>query len=411
MPLRESIFQAWTTLWGHKLRSFLTLLGIIISIWTLVAVVSLVQGVNRYVGEKIAGLGSNVITVQQYSLEEMTDQSLFRKAQVRNRQLTMADYDFLRGHVTLAAQVAASSSRGGATLVKAGSHSMNSITVNGMTANQIDFATWKVLAGRYLTPGDVTHHRSVAFIGADLAKNLYPGIAPIGQTLNLDGHNYRVIGQASALGNIFGRSQDSFVDIPITVFQDLYGTQGSLTVSIKARSAALLPATQDQAEIMMRSYRHLHYQDADNFGIIGAGALMDLFHKVTGVIAGVMVGVAAVFLVVGGIVIMNIMLAAVTERTYEIGIRKALGARRQDILKQFLVEAAVLSSVGGIIGIACAWAFCLLLTHFTPLPFSLPWFAAVAALVIATAVGLFFGIYPAAKASKLEPIAALRAET
>ncbi|TAN22096.1 MAG: ABC transporter permease [Acidobacteria bacterium] len=411
MPLSESIEQAWATLWGHKLRSFLTLLGIIISIWTLVAVVALVQGVNRYVGDKIAGLGSNVLNVQQYSLAEMTDRSLFRKAQLTNRRLSIADYEFLRTHVTLAAQVGAKVGRGGATLAKAGNHSMNAITVNGMTANQIDFATWKVLEGRYLTPADVQHHRSVAFIGADLAKDLYPGVDPIGQTLNIDGHNYRVIGQATAQGNIFGRSQDSFADTPITVFQDLYGTQASLNISIKARSAALLPATEDQTEVMMRAFRHLHYQDKDNFGIIGADSLMALFHKVTGVIAGVMVGVAAVFLVVGGIVIMNIMLAAVTERTYEIGIRKAMGAKRQDILKQFLVESAVLSGVGGIIGIVCAWTFCVLLTHFTPLPFALPWFAAVAALVIATAVGLFFGIYPAAKASKLEPIAALRAET
>ncbi|MGH9486820.1 MAG: ABC transporter permease [Terriglobales bacterium] len=410
MPLHESIQLAWSTLWGHKLRSFLTLLGIIISIWTLVAVVSLVQGVNRYVGEKIAGLGSNVINVQQYSLAEMTNQVLFRQARLRNRPLTMADFDFLRDHATLAAEVGASAGRGGSTMAQANNHSMTGVTINGMTANQIEFATWKVLEGRYLTPGDVTHHRAVAFIGADLAKNLFPNVDPLGQTLILDDQPYRVIGEATALGNIFGHSQDSFVDIPLTLYRDLYGTQDSLTISVKARSAALLGPTGDQINMLLRSFRHLRYQDKDNFGIIGAAALMSLFHRVTGVIAGVMVGVALVFLVVGGIVIMNIMLAAVTERTYEIGIRKAMGARRQDILSQFLVEAGVLSAVGGAIGIGCAWVFTGLVARFTPLPFSLPWMAAVAALVVATAVGMFFGIYPAAKASKLEPIAALRAE-
>ncbi|MGH9465926.1 MAG: ABC transporter permease [Terriglobales bacterium] len=410
MPLRESIQQAWGTLWTHKLRSFLTLLGIIISIWTLVAVVALVQGANRYVGEKIAGLGSNVLTVQEFSLQEMTDQALFRKAQRRNRPLTMADYDYLRSHATLAAAVGAGAGRGSGTLAKAGNHSLTGVTVNGQMANEPIFESWSIYAGRFFSPGDVQHHRAVAFIGADLAQNLYPGVDPIGQTLNVDGQNYRVIGEATSLGNIFGHSQDNFVDIPLTIYQDVYGTQDSLSIPVKARSAALLGPTQDQIEELLRSFRHLRYQDKDTFGIIGSDALMSLFHRVTGVIAGVMVGVALVFLVVGGIVIMNIMLAAVTERTYEIGIRKAMGARRHDILSQFLVEASVLSGVGGAIGIALAWGFAVLMAHVTPLPFSVPWFAAVAALVIATAVGLFFGIYPASKAAKLEPIAALRAE-
>ena len=410
MPLREAILLALDTLWAHKLRSFLTLLGIIISIWTLVAVVSLVQGVNQYVGEKIAGLGSNTISVQQYSLEDMTDQARFRQAQRRNKRITMDEYDYLHDHMKLAAQVAAADGRTTGTMLKAGDRSMTDVSVQGVTANQADFATWKILAGRYLTPDDVSHERPVAFIGADLANQLFPGSNPIGQSLNIDGHLYQVIGQATAQGNVFGQSQDSFVNIPLTLFRDLYGTQDSLDVSIKAPDTALLAASSDEARVLMRSLRHLKYQDEDNFGIIGADSLMALFHQLTGVIAGVMIGVSAVFLVVGGIVIMNIMLAAVTERTYEVGIRKALGAKRKDILSQFLVEAAVLSSVGGLIGILMAWIFTLLASSFTPLPFSLPWLAVAAAFFISTAVGLFFGIYPAHKAAKLEPIAALRAE-
>ncbi len=411
MALREAIAVAFDTLWSHKLRSFLTLLGIIISIWTLVAVVALVQGVNGYVAVKIARLGSNVISIEQYSLQEMTDQKLFRAAQLRNRPLSLREFRFLRAHDRLAAQVAATSSRTIGTLLKAGAHSMTDVRVTGATSNVIDLASFDVLAGRFLSSTDDRHDASVAFIGADVARQLFPGIDPIGQTLTVDGHNCLVIGQASPQGNVFGQSQDSFVDIPLGLYRALYGAQDSLSVQVQAPSAALLPALAGQTRMLMRNIRHLRYQDADNFGIIGADSLMSLWHQLTGIIASVMVGVSFVFLVVGGIVIMNIMLAAVTERTREVGIRKALGARRRDILSQFLVESAVLSSVGGVLGILLAYAFTRVAAALTPLPFTLPWLAVAAAFAISTAVGLFFGIYPAQKAARLEPIAALRAET
>ena len=410
MHLQESIYVALDTLWSHKLRSFLTLLGIIVSIWTLVAVVSLVQGVNQYVGDKIARLGSNVVSVSQFSLEEMTDQKLFRAAQKRNKRITLTEYEYLRDHAQLASEVAASSRRTIGTNLKAGNHSMTDVTVAGVTANSIKLASFDVLAGRFLTPTDESHSNPVAFIGADLATQLYPGVDPIGQTLNVDGHNFLVVGQASVQGNVFGQSQDSFVEIPLGIYRSLYGTSDSLNVQVQAPSAALMPAVTDEVRVLLRSIRHLRYQDPDTFGIIGADSLMSLWHQLTGVIAGVMVGVSFVFLVVGGIVIMNIMLAAVTERTREVGIRKALGARRADILSQFLVESAVLSSVGGALGIALAYGFTLLAGALTPLPFSLPWLAVLLAFAISTSVGLFFGIYPAQKAAKLDPIAALRAE-
>ncbi|HXR98500.1 MAG TPA: ABC transporter permease [Terriglobales bacterium] len=411
MHLKESIFVALDTLWSHKLRSFLTLLGIIVSIWTLVAVVSLVQGVNGYVGDKIAHLGSNAISVSQFSLEEMTDQKLFREAQKRNKPITLSEYDYLRDHSRLAKNVVASSSRGTGTNLKAGNHNMTDVRVEGDTANAIALAVYDVAAGRFLSPSDVSRGNNVAFIGPDVANQLFPSLDPIGQTLNIDGHDYQVIGEATVQGNVFGQSQDSFVIIPIGVYRDIYGTKDSVDVDVQASSALALPALSDEVRMLMRSVRHLHYSDPDTFGLIGADSLMALFHQLTGVIAAVMIGVAFVFLVVGGIVIMNIMLAAVTERTREVGIRKALGAKRKDILSQFLVEAAVLSTVGGLLGVALAWAFTLLAGQITPLPFSLPWGAVLTALGISTAVGLFFGIYPAQKAAKLEPITALRSET
>ncbi|HXE30347.1 MAG TPA: ABC transporter permease [Terriglobales bacterium] len=404
------MWVALDTLWSHKLRSFLTLLGIIVSIWTLVAVVSLVQGVNQYVGQKIARLGSNIVSVNQFSLEEMTDQKQFREAQKRNKPITLAEYEYLRDHLRLARLAAASEQRTSGTNLKAGNHSMTDVTVIGATANSIEVSNWDVLAGRFLSSNDETRGNPVAFIGADLANQLFPGVNPIGQTITVDGHDFQVVGQASAQGNVFGQSQDSFVDIPLDIYRSMYGTQDSVGVQVLAPSAVLLPAVTDEVEMEMRSVRHLKYEDKDTFGLIGADSLMTLWHQLTGVIAGVMVGVAMVFLVVGGIVIMNIMLAAVTERTREIGIRKALGARRRDILSQFLVEAAVLSAVGGILGVGLAYGFTLLAGAVTPLPFSLPWLAVLAALVLATVVGVFFGIYPAQKAAKLDPITALRAE-
>ena len=411
MHLKESLLVALDTLWSHKLRSFLTLLGIIVSIWTLVAVVSLVQGVNQYVGDKIAGLGSNSVNVSQFSLDDVTDQKRFREAQKRNKPITLSEYQYLRAHATLAQAVAAEVQRQTGTTLKAGNHSMTDVVVAGDTANSVALAQFTIVAGRFLSETDESHDAPVAFIGADLATKLYPGTNPIGQQLNIDGHNFLVIGQASVMGNVFGQSQDSFVEIPIGVYRGMYGTRDSIGVNVKAPSALLLPAVTDQVRVLMRNVRHLHYADKDTFGIIGADSLMNLWHQLTGVIAGVMVGVSFVFLVVGGIVIMNIMLAAVTERTREVGIRKALGARRKDILSQFLVESAVLSTVGGAMGIGLAYGFTLVAGAVTPLPFSLPWLAVLAAFVISTSVGLFFGIYPAQKAAKLDPITALRAET
>jgi len=411
MHVREAIWVALDTLWSHKLRSCLTLLGIIVSIWTLVAVVALVQGVNAYVADKIARLGSNVVSLQQFSLQDMTDQKRFREAQKRNLPITLAEFQYVRDHAMLASQVAATSSRRLGTNLKSRSHSLQDVSVEGVTANEIDLASYTVADGRYLSPTDERHAAPVAFIGSDIADKLFPGIDPIGQTLNVDGHDFRVIGEASVQGNVFGQSQDSFVDIPLGVYRSMYGTRDTLEVDLQTPSAALIPAASDEAKLLMRSIRHIQYQDPDTFGLIGSDSLMDLWHQITGVIATVMIGVSAIFLVVGGIVVMNIMLAAVTERTREVGIRKAMGARRQDILRQFLVESAVLSSVGGIIGILLAYAFTLLAGALTPLPFSLPWVAAAVAFLISTAVGLFFGIYPASKAARLDPITALRAET
>ncbi len=407
--ISESLKLALEALVSHKLRSFLTLLGIIISVCTLVAVVSLVQGMNVYVGTKIARLGSNSFSIEQFTLEQDTDYNKRMEAIKRNPALKMATFQFLRENSGLASAVSATAERS-ASDVKAGDKITHDVQVIGTTSDSIRMATYDVSLGRFISPFDDEHSEPVAFIGPDVAKAVFPGLNPIGGTIEFDHQDYRVVGEASVQGNVFGRSQDDFIIIPLSTYLRNYGSQGSLSIQVQARSADLLPATEDEIRMLLRTYRHLPYSAPDNFGIIGADTVMDLYHKITGSIAAVMVGVSAVFLVVGGIVIMNIMLAAVTERTREVGIRKSLGARRSDVLWQFLIESAVLSTAGGLLGVILAFAFTAVAKAATPIPFSLPWLAVVVALLISTAVGLFFGIYPASKAAKLDPIVALRAE-
>jgi putative ABC transport system permease protein len=406
MHFREAITTALDTLWAHKLRSFLTLLGVIISVWTLVAVVSLVTGMNQYVGDKIANLGSNTFELDQLGL--ITDYEEFLKAKQHNRVIRRADFEYLRERAQLPVAIAATVQRQGQ--VKAGTQSMDQVQIEGVTPDHVDMQSYTVASGRFLTATDEMHHSYTAFVGPDIAKNLFPGLDPVGKTIEVDGREFEIVGVASVQGNTFGMSQDNFVNIPLSTYQKIYGTQDSLGIEFQAASTALIPATMDEVRMLMRNRHHLGYYDKDDFGLVGADAIMDLWHRITGTIAAVMIGVSVVFLVVGGIVIMNIMLAAVTDRTREIGVRKAIGARRRDILNQFLIESAVLSGSGGIIGIALAWIFTLIAAWFTPVPFKMPLGAVIVALLVSTGVGLFFGIYPASKAARLDPIVALRAE-
>ena len=404
--LIESFKLALASLRAHKLRSVLTLLGVIFGVFTVVAVASVIEGANKYIAEKIADMGSNTLSIEKFGI--ITSFEEFLEANRRNKDLTLDDVRYLRERMTLANYVGASGNA--SSEVKYGNERMSNINVRGVTASMAYIDTVQPEFGRYLSDMEEERSRYVAMIGADVADRLYGRREVIGQEIKIEGLPFEIIGVAKAQGSVFGQPQDEFVVIPVTTYQKIWGARRSLSISVKGPENAKFADLQDQVKMLMRTRHRLNYSDKDTFGIITADAINDLFKSLTGVIATVALGVTSISLVVGGIVIMNIMLVAVTERTREIGIRKSLGARRKDILLQFLIESVVLSAFGGLIGLGIAYGISWLLVKFTPIPAAMPFWAVAMALIVSSATGAIFGIYPAWKAARLDPIVALRAE-
>ena len=405
--LREPAIVALETMRAHKLRSFLMLLGIILSVSTLILVVALIAGTNQYIANTVANLGSNVFLVTRFPV--ITNAQDFVKASRRNRDIRWDDFEALRDGLKLPNAVGAELGTLGN--VKANGQNVEDTQINGVTANIADMDVVEPSQGRYVSDADGDHRAMVAFIGADVANRLFPGLDPIGKIVGVDGRDYAVIGVAKPLGTVLGQTRDNFVKIPVQTFLKVYGQNRSLAINVQCRSAEWMQQTQDEARMLMRARRHLRPGEEDNFGIIASDTIMDLWKNLTGTLASSMVGIVSVFLVIGGVVIMNVMLASVTERTREIGVRKSVGARRRDILLQFLVEASVMSAVGGAIGVTIAYIGSLLVRATTSVPMAVPITAVIVALGVSTAVGLFFGVYPARKAAQLDPIEALRFET
>jgi len=406
LTFAETLKLALDALRAHKLRSFLTLLGVILAVMTLVSVMSVIAGLNLYVADRVANLGANVYLVHRFGI--ITSQDAWIKAQKRPL-ITLEDYERLRDSMKLARAVAAEEDRN--LQVRSGNQTMENTMMMGATPNFAEVRNLEVAQGRFITEADEEHRTDVVFVGPDLVHKFFPNVDPLGKTVRVQTQTYEIIGVAEPLGSAFGESQDNYMIMPLSTWRKGWHTsQDFVTIFVQAPSQELMAASEDEARMLFRAWRHLPNDAPDNFAILGSDSIMQLWHDLTGNLAFVAMALVSVFLVVGGIVIMNIMLASVTERTREIGLRRSLGARKQHILLQFLTESAVLAAVGGLIGILSAYGIVLFVKKAFSFPMETPVSAVIISLCLATGVGLFFGIFPAMRAAKLDPIEALRME-
>ncbi|HVF66923.1 MAG TPA: ABC transporter permease [Pyrinomonadaceae bacterium] len=408
MPFVEALTLALSSVWSHKLRSFLTLLGVIFGVATVIVVVSLIEGFNTYVDEKIANIGTNAFSVQKFSLEDFSSVEALNAARRRNRDVTLEDLAALRARGGSIGD--AGGKEHGQADVKRGAVSLFRVHVIAATHNIAEIEKIESDAGRYILKSEEDARRDVCFIGADVAEKLFPTGDPVGQSIRIDGRPYTVVGVGKALGSVFGQTRDMYVTVPLTTFMAAYGSRRSINISVTSTGEETYADAIEEARTVMRTRRRLAPNEPDNFGVITPKAINELRDQIFGTIQTAAVGVTSISLVVGGIVIMNIMLVSVTERTKEIGLRKAIGARRADILKQFLAESTLLSLLGGAIGVTIAYALAKLVALLTPVPTALPLLAVAAALVVSGVVGLAAGVYPAWRAAGLDPIEALRAD-
>jgi putative ABC transport system permease protein len=403
---REAFWIAVEALRTHKLRSFLTLLGVVIATTTLIVVISVINGMNLYIADHIANLGANVFVLDQFSWT--TNDEDWLKQRRRNKPIRIEDYEFLKENLPNYKNIGAQAWRWPRPDLRYKGHVMYDVSFLGVTPSMIEAGQAKVESGRFLTDSDYAHDALVCFIGQDLVNEFFPSVDAIGKVIEIGGQPFRVVGVASKIGTTFGQSEDNFVNIPLTTFNKFFAARPRVQVLVQAPTAAQMIPLEDEVRALMRARHHLPYKEDDDFGINASSTIMGMWEELTGNIFAVTVAVVVVFMVVGGIVIMNIMLASVTERTHEIGIRKSLGARRRDILMQFVIESGVMAGAGGVLGILLA----LLISRLVDIVFtsSVPLSGVVIGLFLSTSVGLFFGIYPASQAAKLDPIEALRTE-
>jgi len=407
MNLSEAVAISASSLWAHKLRSILTLVGVVIGVAAVIAVVSLINGANQYVATRVFRLGADVfgLSKQPSIITNVDDWLEFQK----RKRITYDDFEAVRGLCKSCKEIGAS--LGGRIEVKSGLNSLKDTNLRAWTPQMAQLYDVDLVSGRHMTEEDMRGAAPVCVIGNDLIENLMPGIDPIGKEIRWNNIPCEVIGYGSKQGSALGNSLDNWIIIPLTTYNKNYGTQqDSLRITSRAGSAAKIQDSVDEVRQIMRGRHHLAYAKPDDFAIETSDSFLSLWKDISSSFFAVMIAIASISLVVGGIVIMNIMLVSVTERTREIGVRKALGARRSDILLQFLIESSTISVIGGAIGVLCGVLVASVITWVFALPSSVQLWSVISGLIVALSVGLFFGTYPASKAAKLDPVEALRSE-
>ncbi len=384
------------------------MLGIILSTTTLIAVMSVIHGMDRYIAESVSDMGSDGFRVVRFAFIGNWDPKKFLELQRKNPWLNRDEYTFLRQRAQLISDIGLQSGRQAD--LRFGNERLDGARIEGVTPNVGAMSNYQAAQGRFLTDVDNDKKLWRCFIGSDVKERFFPNIDAVGKSLMVNGRSFEVVGVSKPLGSVFGQSRDSFVVVPIEVFFQIFGRRVQMAYLAKAIDQGHHLQAQDEIRALLRGYRHLRPAADDSFAVISSDSLSGAWASMTGAIAATAIAVVSVFMVVGGVVIMNIMLAVVSERTQEIGIRKSLGARKRDILNQFLAESSMLSGSGGLIGVGLAWMITIAVSQLTPIPMSMPVSAVLLALTMSVAVGLFFGIYPARRAAQLDPIEALRVE-
>jgi putative ABC transport system permease protein len=403
----EAAMIALGAIWANKLRSFLTVLGNIVAVTSIIAVVSLVQGMNGYVTTAIlSGVGADNFTIQRMPIvRSEADEERVRN----NPRISLQDAAAVRKYGEHIGAVAAQT-QSRATMTY-GNESLEGAQVQGVSRDYVNFGTFNAEQGRLISPAEIDAHRPVAVLGWEVADKLFGPAEPLEKSIKIGSLHFRVVGVSEKKGSFLGNSQDNFAIIPLGVFRKMFGSRGfGMQLLVKPTSPELVTTAMDDATVAMRIERRLRPNEPDNFGMFTSDTFLDLYKTATNGIFAVLIGVVALSLVVGGIVIMNIMLMVVSERTREIGLRKALGARRRDIVWQILTESVTLSIFGGIVGISLGFGLALLISKFSPLPASVELWSVAMGIGITALVGLFFGLYPAIRAASLDPIEALRRE-
>ena len=406
MQFKEALKLAMQSLWANKLRSVLTLIGVVMGVASVIMVITLTNTANDYFGSKLTGYGADVFTLDREGLIfNAEDYFRFQKRKI----LKMEDYEAIRDGCRSCKEVGALLSK--STNVVHNNHSSTDTGVRGYTAAMFSLNNLNVVLGRALTEGDVEHATHSAVVGYDIVDNLLVEGDPIGMEIRVDGVPYTVVGVGERQGKTFGQSQDNWVAVPLTTYQHTYGSNDSMTIYVRAGiDAEAMVRAEDEVRVIMRTRRHDAPGAPDSFEVMTNDTFLDIWKQISRLFVIIVFGLASISLVVGGIVIMNIMLVSVTERTREIGIRKALGARQKDVLMQFLIESAMMATLGGVIGIAIGVGVAEIVTLIFGVSVTVSVVSVLLGMFMATGTGVFFGVYPASKAAKLDPIVALWSE-